>query len=122
MISERRVLVIEDEPLVSMMLEDILTELGAPISAIVANISQALTKVDEGGFDVALLDMNLEGKSADPIASELKARHIPFAILSGATVNPNDFGAVLMVSKPYRLTDIEQALLKLDGELQNRLA
>jgi CheY-like chemotaxis protein len=120
MISERSVLVIEDEPLVSMMLQDILTELGTPISAVVADISQALAAVDEGGFDVALLDMSLRGKAADPIASELKARHIPFAILSGATVNPNDFGAVVMVPKPYRFADIEQALLALDSELENR--
>lgn len=122
MISERRVLIIEDEVLVSMMLEDILADLGATVSAVVETISQALEVVDKGGFDIALLDMNLGGKPADRIARELKAKHIPFAILSGATVAPDDLGAALLVPKPYRFTDIEQALIALDNEVEERQA
>lgn len=114
MISPRSVLVIEDEPLVSMMLEDILDELGAKVAGVAANIPDALTAIGEGGFDCALLDMNLHGERSDALAKQLAEGGIPFAILSGGSEDIHALGAKVFVPKPYQIGDIEHAMLALD--------
>ena len=60
MIDALRVLIAEDEPLVSMMLEDMLVDLGAEIASVLANLPDALAAVEDGDFDCVLLDMNLQ--------------------------------------------------------------
>lgn len=115
-----RVFVAEDEPLVSLMLEDILVDLGANVSVVAANLSDALTAADEVDVDCALLDMNLHGERADPVAACLNKRGIPFAILSGGEIEARELGAVVFVPKPYRYEDIERALNAINRQISEQ--
>ena len=79
----RRVLVIEDEALIAMLLEDQLAELGCEIAGVAARFDDALEKATALAFDVAILDVNLSGKESFPIAEALRARGMPFVFATG---------------------------------------
>ena len=66
LLSGRRVLVIEDELLVLMMIEDMLADLGCESVTAAATVDQALAMIDNQAIDVAMLDINLSGKKAIP--------------------------------------------------------
>lgn len=76
-------MVVEDETLLSMMIEDILCDLGWEVPANVASVSEALLALDRGGFDIALLDVNVAGKDVFPVAEALVGRNIPFVFTTG---------------------------------------
>ena len=79
-----RVLVVEDEGLVAMMLEDLLEDLGCEIAGSVGSVGAALDWVGGGGSaDFALLDVNLAGEQVYPVADALTARGVPFAFATG---------------------------------------
>ena len=108
----RNILVVEDEPLIAMMLEDFLETLGHTIAASCDNLSDALRQADLDGYDVAILDVNLKGESVWPVAEKLKARGVPFIIASGGHVEPPpaQFASAPMLEKPYTIDRIEPAL------------
>lgn len=110
-----RVLVAEDEALVSMMLEEMLEDLGCQSAGTHATLSSALEATRAGDFDVALIDMNLCGESAVPIVEELSSRAIPFAIASGADALPSDGGIIL--GKPYGFDQLKGTLIALSEAL-----
>lgn len=78
-----RVLVVEDELLVALMLEDMLAELGHEVAAIASDLGKALRLASDGRFDLAILDVNLSGSYVYPVADKLSERGIPFAFASG---------------------------------------
>jgi CheY-like chemotaxis protein len=79
-----RVLLVEDEGLVAMMLEDLIEDLGCEVAGSLASVSAALAWIEAGGLaDVALLDVNLNGEHVFPVADALKARGVPFAFATG---------------------------------------
>ena len=78
-----RVLVVEDEAPIAMMIEDMLLDMGCVVAGSAASMQAAQQRVDAAGFDFALLDMNLGGKSADGLADVLAEKGIPFAFASG---------------------------------------
>ena len=78
-----RVFIVEDEGLVAMLIEDMLTDLGHEIAAVAARMEDALRDAKTGSFDFALLDVNLDGTPSYPIADILKARGIPFVFATG---------------------------------------
>lgn len=82
-LSGRRVLVVEDEMLVAMLLEDMLTDLGCTPVGPAGDIEDALRLVENARFDMAILDVNLNGHGSYPIADALKARGVPFAFATG---------------------------------------
>ena len=69
MSAARSILIVEDEPLIAMMLEDFLESLGHSICASCDSVADALTEVEKGGFDLAILDVNLKGENVWPVAS-----------------------------------------------------
>ena len=81
-LSNCRVLVVEDEMMVLMMIEDMLADLGCEVSA-AATVDQALALIDAQDFDVATLDVNLNGHKSYPVADALAARGVPFAFATG---------------------------------------
>jgi CheY-like chemotaxis protein len=102
-----RVLVVEDEPIVAMMLEDMLEELGCELAGSAASIEDGLRLAERGGFDVAVLDVNLNGRRSDPIADALLRDGTPFVYATGygaAAVEPGSSARVLQ--KPYTLTQL----------------
>lgn len=82
-LSGRRVLVVEDELLVLMMIEDMLADLGCESVTVAATTEQALALICAQVFDAAMLDMNLSGNSSHSVAEALIARGVPFAYCTG---------------------------------------
>lgn len=111
-LSGRRILVVEDEPIVAMCLEDVLAELGCDVIGPVGRVSEAMELAENESFDAAILDINLGGENCEPIAAKLQTRAIPFAFASGYGVGPDGFTAPL-ISKPYRAVDVLSVLRQL---------
>lgn len=78
-----RVLVVEDEPLLVMMLEDMLEQLSCDVVGVAPRLSQAKTLLATRQFDCALLDVNLAGESVYPLAQHLAERGVPFVFVTG---------------------------------------
>ena len=108
----RSILVVEDEPLIAMMLEDFLETLGHSIHASCDNLSDALAACESGGFDLAILDVNLKGELVWPAAEALRARGVPFVIASGGHVEPPpaSFEDAPLLEKPYTIDWIAPVL------------
>lgn len=106
------ILIVEDEPLIAMMLEDFLDSLGHTVKGICESVGEARIAVEEGGFDLAILDVNLKGENIWPVASEMRARGIPFVIASGGHVDPPpaEFDNVPMIDKPYTIDRVTPAI------------
>ena len=79
----RRVLVVEDELMIRMLLEDMLSELGYTVSAAASRLDEAMQAVQAGEFDIAILDVNLNGEPISPLADVLAARGTPFVFATG---------------------------------------
>jgi CheY-like chemotaxis protein len=108
----RTILVVEDEPLIAMMLEDFLESLGHSVSATCESLEDALVEADKGGFDVAILDVNLKGESVWPVAARLREKAIPFVLATGGHVEPPpaEFSDVPVIEKPYTVDRVTPAL------------
>lgn len=108
----RTILVVEDEPLIAMMLEDFLESLGHAVSATCESVEDAMAEADKGGFDVAILDVNLKGESVWPVAERLRDKQIPFVLATGGHVEPPpvQFANVPVIEKPYTVDRVTPAL------------
>ena len=116
MAEPRSILIVEDEPLIAMMLEDFLESLGHRVHGTCDTVSQALAEADKGGFDLAILDVNLKGENVWPVAAALRSRGTPFVLASGGHVDPPppEFQNAPMIEKPFtidRVTPIIEAAL-----------
>jgi len=78
-----RVLLVEDEYLIRMLLEDMLADLGYGIAAAVGTIAEASELAATGEFNVAILDVNLDGQEIYPVAEILAKRGLPFVFVTG---------------------------------------
>ena len=78
-----RVLLVEDEIMVALLLEEMLAELGHTVVGPVARLERALEMTQREPFDVAILDVNINGGEVYPVAEALAARDIPFAFVTG---------------------------------------
>jgi DNA-binding response OmpR family regulator len=79
----KRVLIVEDEMLVALLIEDFLAELGCNILGPCGSVAKALAAARTEIFDLAVLDVNLGGQKVYPVADVLMERQIPFLFLSG---------------------------------------
>lgn len=108
----RRVLVIEDEALVAMMLEDVLAELGCNVAAIASQLPDAMEKAKSLAFDLAVLDVNLGGHRSFAVAEILAKRGVPFVFSTGygAGALPDGMQRIPLLQKPFQLHELERAL------------
>jgi CheY-like chemotaxis protein len=109
----RSILIVEDEPLIAMMLEDFLDSLGHRVVATCDSVDEALGWADAGGFDVAIIDLQLkDGKPAWPVADRLAANGTPFVVATGGHVEPPpaQHAHAPVLSKPYTIDSIEPAI------------
>lgn len=83
LLAGRRVLVVEDEMLILMMVEDMLADMGCEAVTSAATVDQALACVKSQAFDVAVLDINLDGNKSYPVADALAALGTPFLFSTG---------------------------------------
>lgn len=110
------ILIIEDDGMITMVLEDFLEDLGHVVAGTAASVEQAMTFLMEGRPDAAIVDLRLGGSNSYPVMQRLKVLGIPFAVASG-------FGADIdwtfcsddpvIIPKPFVMEDIEAALAKL---------
>jgi CheY-like chemotaxis protein len=111
----RRALVVEDEVMVAIYIEDLLAELGYEVVAVATRLDRALALARQGGFDFAVLDINLDGQMSFPVADVLREQGIPFLFASGygsKGVNDNYHHAV-RIQKPFRSSELVQAINRL---------
>lgn len=105
----RRVLIVEDDPIVAMVVEDTLRRMG--LEALVnLSLLDALTELETSDIDAGLIDMVLRGESARPIVLALVARDIPFVVMSGKD-QPEltaEFPQLRIVLKPLSVQALEQ--------------
>jgi CheY-like chemotaxis protein len=116
-----RVLVVEDEALISMLIEDMLGDIGCECVDVAASVEAAMESLGKGSPDFALLDINLNGKRSFPVADLLLSRDIPFVFLSGYDSRglDSDYAGAKILQKPFQLGDLQTAL---DEALRSRLA
>ncbi len=80
---QAKLLVVEDDVLIRMLLADMLGEIGYTVAAEAASIDEALEATRKTDFDLAILDADLEGRSVSPVADALVARDIGFVVVTG---------------------------------------
>ena len=113
MASPTQILIVEDEPLIAMMLEDFLEVLDKTTAGTVDTVAGALARVADGGIDAAILDVNLRGgEKSTPIAEALAARDIPFIFATGGSDDSVDaqFRDRPVLQKPFTMDGVAKAL------------
>jgi CheY-like chemotaxis protein len=107
-----RVLVIEDESFVLMLLEDTLAEIGCEVAGTASRVGEALDKVGSLSFDLAILDVNLNGSQTLEVAARLAQAAVPFVFATGygAAGLLSRFEGVPILQKPFQQSDLEHAL------------
>jgi len=108
-----RVLVVEDEGAVALLIEDMLLELGCEIAGSAAHMVKACELASTVDCDFAMLDVNLDGQAVFPVARILRERGIPFVFSTGygATALDDDFKHCPLLNKPFLIEELEQKLL-----------
>ena len=112
----RRVMIVEDEMLVAMELEALLAEEGCAVVGPAPTTARALALLDEELPDAAILDVNLDGQTAAPVAAALNAQGVPFVLASGYShaLQPEMQGAPRL-DKPVNHEKLVRALASLLG-------
>jgi DNA-binding response OmpR family regulator len=115
-----RVFVVEDEPMIRILVTDMLGELGHTIAAEAGHIDQTLELAQSTHFDLAILDVNLKGRLITPVAELIRARGRPiiFATGYGSEGVPEEFRDLPAVQKPFQL----ETLAALIDEVLHRRA
>ena len=107
-----RVLVVEDEYLIRMLLEDMLADLGYTITGAVGTIAEARQHATADAFDVAILDVNLDGEEVFPVADILVKRGLPFVLVTGYGENslPANYRGHPALQKPFQAEQLKATL------------
>jgi CheY-like chemotaxis protein len=107
----RRVLIVEDEMVLAMALEDMLDLMGCEVAKS-PRVPDALERIEAGGIDIALLDLNLDGERSYAVAEALDAGGIPFAFMTGYhrdDLRP-EWRERPVLQKPFVVEDLEQVM------------
>ena len=108
----RRVLVVEDETMIAMLVEDMLADLGCAVVGPAHALDAALALAGCEAIDAALLDVNLCGQPVFPVADALRAKGVPMIFATGygeSGLREIDAGAPVL-QKPFRAADLARAL------------
>jgi CheY-like chemotaxis protein len=108
----RRIFLVEDESVITMLLQDMFEELNCEVVSLASRFQDALDKAKTQSFEVAILDVNLNGQRTFPIAEALIERGLPFVFSTGygAAAVPETFRDAPVLQKPFRLADLERAV------------
>jgi len=107
-----RILVVDDEPLISMLVEGWLTELGCDVVGPARSVEEGLNIVDDAELDAAILDVNLAGENSYLVASALQERSVPFAFATGDGSLEADagFDDPILLAKPFTFDGVKAVL------------
>lgn len=111
-VNVRRILVVEDEVMIAMLLEDMLTELGYEVVGPAMRFEDGLELAGSADLDMAVLDVNLNGRRSTPIADVLRSCGVPFVFATGYGSGGVDasYGASHVLKKPFSPGDLDVAL------------
>lgn len=105
----KRILVVEDEAMVAVMVEDMLNDLGAIVVGPAGSISEGLKFASQENLDAALLDINVRSERIDPVADKLRARNVPIVFATGYGASHLRNGGTV-IEKPYTQEKLAEAL------------
>jgi DNA-binding response OmpR family regulator len=108
----RRVLIVEDDPFITLALEETLTDFGLVVAGAARSIGHALRLAQSASFDIALLDVNIGPDKIDPVADAIHARGIPFVFTTGCgrAGLPEAYLDQAIVEKPFYVEEILRTL------------
>jgi CheY-like chemotaxis protein len=111
-----RVLIVEDEIVVTLFLEDLLSESGYEVAGVVSHVDEAMTHPPD--YDVAVLDVHLNGRDVFEFADLLAARHTPFVFTTGygARGIPERHCGRPVLQKPFQPHELKRVLAELAQE------
>lgn len=112
----KNILIVEDEPLIAMMLEDFLEILEQNVAGNTDTVAGALERVSQGGIDAAILDLNLRGgEKSTPVAQALADAGVPFVFATGGSDDSVDerFRDRPVLQKPFTMDGVAKALAAL---------
>ena len=111
-----RILVVEDEMLLVMMIEDMLLDLGCDAVIVASRTEQALKLIESERFDAALLDVNLHGEKSDRVADALLAQRIPFIFCTGGSLVDlaPKFRGRPVLRKPFSYDELSEMVAQLE--------
>lgn len=116
LLSGLRILVVEDEWFLAILVEEYLINLGCEVVASAARLEDALEKARTLSFDIALLDVNLAGRFSYPVAEVLRERDVPFVFVTGYGLSalPGELPGALrdtpVLAKPFVQDELAKAL------------
>ena len=113
--SRRRVLVVVDVLMIRMLLEDMLDDLGYDVAAAAGRYDEAFALARDATFDVAILDVNINGQEVYPIAETVAGRGLPFIFATGYGERglPERYRGKPTLPKPFQLDGLEKTLTAL---------
>ncbi len=111
MLEDKAILIVEDEPMIAMMLDDLLTDLGCRVVGPALSLVQAQTLLETSKCDAAIVDLNLNGTMSHPLIEKLIAQGVRVVVATGYGSNASDLPTGCRVlAKPYTIQHVEQAL------------
>jgi CheY-like chemotaxis protein len=110
--SRGSVLLVEDETMIRMLVADMLSDLGYVIAAEAGDIEQAIKLAQSAKFDLAILDVNVNGKIISPVAEAVALRNLPFVFATGygAEGLPEKYRSYPALQKPFKMETLQQAI------------
>lgn len=110
-----RLLIVEDEPLIAMMLEEWVVELGHTTVGAARTVEAALSFVASTQIDAAIVDFHLQSETAEVVARALIEKNVPFAVASGSSMDVHSVmsGAACTLKKPYDFDSLSAAIVSL---------
>ncbi len=116
LLTGKRILVVEDEALISTMVEDMLTSIGISVIGPATTILSALELVEKEIIDAAVLDVNVRGQTVEPVAERLMAKGVPILFATGYSHVELPPGAnTAIIDKPYTLENLIRGLTRALG-------
>jgi CheY-like chemotaxis protein len=112
------VLIVEDDAVIRILVAEMLEELGYVVAGQAARVDEAVALVNSGlAFDAAILDVNLDGMTAEPIAVAIEKRGLPFVFATGygATGIPRRYRGRPVLQKPFAIEQLSDALKQFAG-------
>ena len=106
------VFLVEDEVMIRMMVADMLEELGYRVAAEAGEINEAIKLAQSTSFDLAILDVNVNGKVISPVADLIQARNLPFIFATGygSSGLPEEYRDRPALQKPFQLETLARMI------------
>ena len=115
MADQRRILIVEDEMIVALFIEDLLDELGYKVAGTASRLEDALERAQTDDFDLAILDVHLQGEEVFPLADLLNERGVPFVFATGYGESgiPERLRIAPTLQKPFRPEELADMIDRL---------